>query len=195
MNEHVEREPGTSRGQAPSPDTGWPADADPSLDPDVDLADPVQRRELAGPRAGAVLATIAIGGIVGAEARYGLGLAWPHPAAGVPWSTLVINTSGCLLIGILMVLITERFTPHPLLRPLLGVGVLGGYTTFSTFAVDVVTLAVHGQPLLALGYLLVTPVAALVAVWIGASLTRRFVADHNHPAHEAADGPGGGQSR
>mgnify|MGYP001115958525 CR=1 FL=1 len=191
---NVEREPGTGRGPAPSPDTGRSASTDPGLDPDVDLDDPVQRRELAGPRAASVLAAIAIGGIVGAEARYGLGLAWPHPAAGVPWSTLVINTAGCLLIGILMVLITERFTPHPLLRPLLGVGVLGGYTTFSTFTVDIVTVAVHGQPLLALEYLVVTPVAALVAVWLGVSLTRRFAVDQNHPADETTDRPGGGQT-
>lgn len=145
-----------------------------SVDPDVDLEVPAQRREVAGPRGGAVLAAIAIGGIVGAEARYGLGIAWPHTTSGWPWSTLVINTSGCGLIGVLMVLITERFTPHPLLRPLLGVGVLGGYTTFSTFTVDIVTLAVHGRALVALGYLVLTPMAALVAVWAGANVTRRF---------------------
>jgi CrcB protein len=147
------------------------------VDPDVDLADPEQRGELRAPHGGAVLAAIALGGILGAEARYGLGLAWPHPVSGWPWSTFVINFSGCLLIGVLMILITERFTPHPLLRPLLGVGVLGGYTTFSTFTVDIVTLAVHGHPFLGVAYLVATPIAALAAVWIGAALTRRIVAE------------------
>jgi len=155
---------------AREPGSGPPAD--PPVDPDVDLDVAAQRRELTAPRAGAVLAAIAVGAIAGAEARYGLGVVWPHPVTGWPWSTLVINTSGCGLIGVLMVLITERFTPHPLLRPLVGVGILGGYTTFSTFTVDVVTLAGHGQPLPALGYLLATPVAALLAVWLGATATR-----------------------
>lgn len=161
---------GDRTGGAREPGSGPPAD------PDVDLDVVAQRRELGARRAGAVLAAIAVGGIAGAESRYGLGVVWPHPAAGWPWSTLVINTSGCGLIGVLMVLITERFTPHPLLRPFVGVGVLGGYTTFSTFTVDVVTLAVHGQPLPALGYLLATPVAALLAVWLGATATRAVTA-------------------
>lgn len=150
---------------------------DPRVDPDVDLDDPAERGELAGPRGGLVLAAIAAGGIAGAEARYALGLLWPHPADGWPWSTLVINATGCFLLGVLMVLITERFTPHPLLRPLLGVGVLGGYTTFSTFAVDVVTLAVHGRPLPALAYLVATPISALAAVWIGTNLSRAVTRD------------------
>ncbi len=153
-------------------------DSEQSVDPDVDLDDPEQRQELAPPHAAVVLAAIAVGGIIGAEARYGLGVLWPHPSNGWPWSTLAINATGCVLIGVVMVLITERFTPHPLLRPFLGVGVLGGYTTFSTFAADVVVLAVHGRPWPALGYLVATPVTALVAVWLGANATRSAVAGH-----------------
>lgn len=164
------------------------AGTDEPVDPDVDLSVPAQRAELTGPRRAAVLSAIAAGGIAGAEARYGLGLAWPHPTTGWPWSTLIINTSGCLLIGVLMVLITERFTPHPLLRPLLGVGVLGGYTTFSTFTVDTLTLAVHGHPLLAAGYLLVTPLAALAAVWAGATATRRLAVRPPHAEQAEQDG-------
>lgn len=145
------------------------------VDPDVDLDSPQQREELGAPHGGLVLVAVAVGGIFGAEARYGLGVAWPHPVGGWPWATLAINASGCLLIGVLMVLITERFTAHPLVRPLLGVGVLGGYTTFSTFATDVVTLAVAGHPLDAAIYLVTTPVVAMVAVGLGVTLTRTAV--------------------
>ena len=102
------------------------------VDPDNQPEAPAQRRT---PVAG-VLAAIAIGGVLGAEARYGLGVAIPHAAGQWPWATFLTNASGCLLIGVLMVVILELSTPHPLVRPLLGVGVLGGYTTFSTYNVD-----------------------------------------------------------
>jgi len=119
-----------------------------------------------------LVAAVAAGGILGAEARYGLGIAWPHGPDGWPWATFVVNVSGCLLIGALMVLVTEAFEPHPLVRPFLGVGVLGGYTTFSTYSVDVVALVVTGRAGLALAYLVLTPVAALLAVRAGITGTR-----------------------
>ena len=123
-----------------------PQDADQYVvDPDVDVADPVERPEAAGPRLHAVLGAIAVGGVVGAEARYGLGVLLPHRADEWPWATLLTNVSGCLLIGVLMVVIVERIRPHPLVRPLLGVGVLGGYTTFSTYAVDTVAAVQAGR--------------------------------------------------
>jgi CrcB protein len=158
------------------------AEAD-EVDPEVDLADPVERREIAGPRTYQVLGAIAVGGVVGAEARYGLGVLVPHQAGGWPWATLLTNVSGCLLIGVLMVVITERIRPHPLVRPLLGVGVLGGYTTFSTYAVDVVTAVHAGRAAVAVLSAVVTPVLALLAVSIGAVATRRLVPG---PAREEA---------
>jgi fluoride exporter len=124
------------------------------------------------PGRASVLAAVAVGGIVGAEARYGLGVALPHDPDRWPWSTLLVNASGCLLIGVLLVVLLELTRPHPLLRPLLGVGVLGGYTTFSTYAVDVLALAQAGRPALAVGYFLLTPVLALAAVAAGATATR-----------------------
>jgi CrcB protein len=72
------------------------------------------------------VAAVAVGGVAGAEARYGLAVALPHDPGSWPWATLLANASGCLLIGVLMVLVTERFAVHPLVRPLLGIGVLGG---------------------------------------------------------------------
>ena len=122
-----------------------------------------------------MLAAVAGGGVVGAEARYGLAVALPHPPGAWPWATLLANVSGCVLIGVLMVLVTERYRPHPLVRPLLGVGVLGGYTTFSTYAVDAVTTAGAGRPGLALLHVAVTPLLALVAAATGSAATRALV--------------------
>lgn len=141
------------------------------VDPDVDLHRAEQRRELR--RSGlTVLAVIAVGGAIGACSRYGVGLALPHASNGWPWSTLLINASGCLLIGVLMVLIMEVWPGQRLIRPFLGVGVLGGYTTFSTYAVEAQQLIQAGRPGLALAYMAVTVVAALVAVQVGVGLTR-----------------------
>jgi CrcB protein len=160
----------TERDPRPPSATTPPDD----VDPDVDLADPVERRET-GPRRHQVLAAIAAGGVVGAEARYGLGVLLPHQAGEWPWATVLTNVSGCLLIGVLMVVITERIRPHPLVRPLLGVGVLGGYTTFSTYVVDVVTAVHSGRAGLAALSAVATPLLALLAVSAGAMATRRLV--------------------
>lgn len=115
---------------------------------------------------------VAAGGVVGAEARYLVSLLIPHPATGFPWSTFAINTAGCLLIGVLMVCVTEIWTAHPLVRPFLGVGILGGFTTFSTYALDIVVLAQHRAVALALLYLVLTPIAAVAAAWLGVYVTR-----------------------
>jgi len=120
----------------------------------------------------AVVGVVALGGIVGAEARYGLAVALPHATGAWPWATLVANVTGCLLIGVLMVLVTERFRAPPLVRPLLGVGVLGGYTTFSTYTADVLAGFGAGRPGPALLYLAVTPVLAVVAAAVGVAVTR-----------------------
>ncbi|MFP5070030.1 fluoride efflux transporter FluC [Pseudonocardia nantongensis] len=109
---------------------------------------------------------MAAGGVLGAEARYGLGLLGP----AAPWTTLVVNVTGCLLMGVLMVLVVERFRVHPLVRPALGVGVLGGYTTFSTYAVDVVASPL-GVPA-ALALMVATPLVAVAATAAGAAGTR-----------------------
>jgi fluoride exporter len=142
------------------------------VDPDVDLHDPAQRTETL-PSEWPLLAAVAAGGVIGAEARYGLGEAIAHAPGQFPWSTLVINVSGCLLIGVLMVLILEVFRPHRLLRPFLGVGVLGGYTTFSTFGVDAAQLVRAHHPWPALGYVLASVLFCLLAVLAGSAITRR----------------------
>lgn len=119
-----------------------------------------------------VLAVVAGGGVAGAEARYGLSL-W-HPAVPGEWplTTWAINVGGSFLLGALVVVLTELTSPHRLLRPFLGVGVLGGFTTFSTAMVDVQQLASGGHPVLALGYLIGTALGALLAVLAGTLAVR-----------------------
>ncbi len=141
------------------------------VDPDVDLHDPAQVGETR-PREWDLIAAIAIGGLIGAEARYGIGLLLPHRAGQFPWATVVVNASGCLLIGVLMVVLLELTAPHRLARPFLGVGILGGYTTFSTFAVDTELLILHDRVLPASLYVLVTLVLCLSGVWVATVLTR-----------------------
>jgi fluoride exporter len=127
----------------------------------------------------AVLAAISAGGGLGSLARYAIGYAWPAPPAGFPWATFTANVTGCLLIGVLMVLITEVWGGHRLVRPFLGVGVLGGYTTFSAYAVDATRLIGLGAAGTALAYLAGTLSAALLAVFAGASLTRFAARRHD----------------
>lgn len=125
------------------------------------------------PRRWDVVLTIAVGGALGAMARYGVAATWPHAPGTFPWATFGVNVLGCLLIGSLMVVLTEiGGRPHPLTRPFLGVGLLGGFTTFSTYAVETERLVAGGDPQLALLYLFGTLAAALLAVQVGVVATR-----------------------
>jgi CrcB protein len=143
-------------------------------DSDVDLHSERQRAELL--RAPwATLTAISIGGAAGSLARYGLGVAFPAGHRGFPWATFAVNVSGALLIGVLMVLVIDVFETHPLVRPFLGVGVLGGFTTFSTYAVDIQRLVNAHAAGIGLAYLVGTLLAALAAVYVGLTATRAVV--------------------
>jgi len=120
----------------------------------------------------ALLGVIAVGGSVGACLRYGAALAWPTPAGGFPATTLAVNTAGCAAMGALMAVITAVPSTHPLVRPFLGTGVLGGFTTFSTYALDGQRLLGAGRAGIALAYLAGTVAAALAAVALGQVATR-----------------------
>ncbi len=144
------------------------------IDSDVDLHVERQRTEIFRTH-GAVLAAISVGGAIGALARYGLGVAFPPGPTGFPWATFGINAVGSLLIGVLMVLVVEVWEAHPLIRPFLGVGILGGFTTFSTYVVDVQRLVNAGAAGTALAYLAGTLAAALAAVFVGLTVTRTAV--------------------
>ncbi|MFS1301296.1 CrcB family protein [Streptosporangium longisporum] len=160
-------------------------------DRDVDSAVP-------GPESGpgrvpwATLGVIAAGGAAGALARHGLVLAFPHPPDGPPWATFAINVSGCLLIGLLMVFVTETRGVHPLVRPFLGVGVLGGFTTFSAYVIDIGRLVAAGAPQVALGYLFGTVTAALAATWTGIALGRLVLRPRPGPGPDSGSGDSDG---
>ncbi|MGI8646973.1 MAG: fluoride efflux transporter CrcB [Mycobacteriales bacterium] len=121
---------------------------------------------------------VAVGGAVGALARYGISEWFPSTEPGFPWATFWINVSGCALIGALLVLIDEVYAaPHSLWRPALATGVLGGYTTFSTYSVETMQLLRGGHIAMGVGYAIATVITALAALYLAELLTRRIATD------------------
>lgn len=123
-----------------------------------------------------LVTAVAAGGALGALARHGLDVLWPPSAPGVSWTTLAVNVSGSLLIGLLMELIAHRRPVNRFVRPFWGAGFLGGYTTFSAYAMDTVTALERGAPQIALAYLTLTLAGAITAAWAASSLAHRFLA-------------------
>lgn len=143
------------------------------VDPDIDFAGTLPTVGLP-----AIVAVVALGGAVGASARFGAGQLWPTAHGAFPWATFAVNAVGCAVIGVFLVVVTELYQAHPLVRPFFGTGVLGGFTTFSTYAVDIERLVKADRPVTAVAYLAGTLVTALVCVWAAATATRRFAARH-----------------
>jgi CrcB protein len=121
-----------------------------------------------------VVLAVAVGGGVGAAARHAAEVAWPTSSGDFPWTILTVNAAGSALIGVLLVLITEAWPAHRLLRPLIGTGFLGGFTTFSAFAVDT-RLLLDGHADVAIAYVVGTVLSVLLAVWLAAAGTRRLI--------------------
>ncbi len=117
-----------------------------------------------------VIGVIAVGGGVGSVLRYGLTRALPTAAGDFPLATLVTNLLGSLLLGALVVAVTEVWRPHRLLRPALGTGLLSGFTTFSTFAVEARGLALP----VAMAYFAATVAGGLVLAAVGMAAVRRI---------------------
>ena len=111
-----------------------------------------------------VVGAVALGGALGAVLRYALGEAFPIGDGAFPWTTFGINVSGALLLALLPAF--EVVRRHEVLPPLLGTGVLGGYTTMSAFTEQVRDLADAGHTQTAAAYLLATLVAGIMAVAI-----------------------------
>lgn len=114
-----------------------------------------------------VLVVIGGGGALGSLVRWSLGELMPWSGDGFPWATFVVNVSGGLVLGVLMVFLLDVLPPHRYLRPFLGVGLLGGYTTFSTAMLEARHLLAGGQAPVAFAYLAGSLVAGLLAVWLG----------------------------
>jgi CrcB protein len=118
----------------------------------------------------AVLAGAGLGGV----ARYAAGT-WIMARYGgrFPLGTLVINVTGSFLIGLLMALFAERFQPHPNWRLFLVVGILGGYTTFSSFEYEVFQSVRDGARWMGMLYMTSSVLLGYIGVWLGASLAAR----------------------
>jgi len=123
-----------------------------------------------------ILLVIAAGGALGSLARWGLAQALSRPRGSFPLATLTENLSGAFALGLLMVWLTEVWPSARYLRPFLAVGVLGGYTTFSTYMLDTRDLLAAGRPGLAAGYLAGTVLAGLGAVFGGVLAGRSLLA-------------------
>ena len=121
-----------------------------------------------------MLLAVGAGGFLGALGRYELGLAWPTPAGHFPWTTFTINVSGAFVLGLVLTLLLERVGPTRYVRPFFCVGVLGAWTTMSTFAVEGDLLFKDGHVAKAFVYVVATVVIGVAATWIGVALARAF---------------------
>jgi len=121
-----------------------------------------------------VIAAIGLGGAIGTLARYAIAVAFPVASRQIPWSTLVINLSGSFLIGIVMFLVL-RHSSNRFIRPFVVIGVLGGFTTFSTFAVESVQL-IQERPLIAMIYLVISVGGGALCVLVGGTAAGYFLA-------------------
>jgi len=118
---------------------------------------------------------LSLGGALGVNVRYWMGAwisRWASPQ--FPWPTFTINVSGSFAIGFLAVLLA-RWLPHPNIRLLVIVGFLGGYTTFSSYSYETITLAERGELALALVYVTSSVILGLAAVGSGVALARMLV--------------------
>jgi CrcB protein len=117
-------------------------------------------------RLGAV-AAVALGGALGAPVRYELSASYPAGVGSFPWATFCINVSGSFLLGLLLTFVLERWPPTRYVRPFLAIGVLGAYTTFSTFSVETDLMIRHGHAMLGLVYVFASLIAGGAAVYVG----------------------------
>jgi CrcB protein len=122
-----------------------------------------------------IVLALGVGGVVGAVARYAVFRALPTPSNQFPWSIFLINVSGSAMLGFLLVLLTEQFPRGRLMRPLVGSGVIGAYTTFSTLAVDTVLLFRGHNIGTGVIYLVSSLGAGLLAVWLGMNAARFLI--------------------
>lgn len=113
----------------------------------------------------AIVGAVGIGGAFGAVARYAVSLGIPTTTGGFPWSTFIVNVTGSAVLGLLLVLLVERFPRGALARPIVGTGVIGAYTTFSTFEVDAVNLVRAGHAATAVIYVVASVITGLLVCW------------------------------
>ena len=116
---------------------------------------------------------IALGGAAGAIARYQVAaMIQARIPAGFPWGTFIVNISGCLVMGVVTILLTERLVTHPNWRFLIPIGFIGAYTTFSTFELETFRAVTEGSWLIGAANVVGSVLAGYVALWLGVVLTR-----------------------
>lgn len=120
------------------------------------------------------LLQVAIGGALGSVARYGVNIAATRMTPGFPLGTLTVNVIGCLGMGFLAAMLALKGAQH--MVPFFLTGFLGGFTTFSAFALDSATLWESGAPGTALAYVLVSVIVSLAAVIAGLAIGRGIFA-------------------
>lgn len=163
--------------------TAIPISAD--LAPTGPAAPSVRERRRRLPRRGHrraqpdVLAAIALGGALGATARFELAEAMPTPAGQFPWATFWTNVAGSFLLGFLLVVLLERFPPTRLVRPFLATGVLGAFTTMSTYQVETALLVKDGHAATAVIYSVGSLAAGLGVAYIG-MIAGRLTPERHH---------------
>lgn len=118
---------------------------------------------------------IGIGGAIGSLLRFWMS-GWVHSFAsrGFPYGTLTVNVLGCLAMGVLFVLLTERFSDNAVLRAGILIGVLGGFTTFSSFSIETFNLIEQGAHFKALTNMAASLMLCVGATWIGVIFGRQL---------------------
>lgn len=117
------------------------------------------------------LLLIAVGGAVGAVGRHSVGRMVGPASGGFHWHTLIINVSGSFALGLLLVIAARQGWPG-WWRPLLGIGLLGGYTTFSTFSLESAELILQGSTGIAASYMFISATASVAGALAGIMLGR-----------------------
>ena len=118
---------------------------------------------------------VAIGGALGSLLRFWMST-WVHSFAGrgFPYGTLAVNVLGCLAMGVLFVIFTERLSDNVVWRAGILIGVLGGFTTFSSFSIETFSLVEQGEHLKALTNAAGSLVLCVGATWIGVIIGRQI---------------------
>jgi CrcB protein len=159
------------------------------IGPDLDRGDPgepalTHRRPLPRRRHGRaqpdVVAVIALGGTIGATARFKLAEAVPHAPGQFPWATFWTNMSGSFVLGFLLIILLERFPPTRYVRPFLATGIIGAYTTMSTYMVEVAELIKDGHAATGLLYGVGSAVIGLLLAYGGIVAARLTLQPHRH---------------
>jgi len=159
------------------------------IDPDLAPTDPAEpslipHRHLPRRRHGRarpdVLAVISLGGMVGSTARFKLAEALPHAPGRFPWATFWTNLSGSFVLSFVLIVLLERFPPTRYLRPFLATGIIGAYTTMSTYLVETAELIKDGHVATGVLYGLGSLVAGLALSYAGIVAARLTPERHHH---------------